>query len=162
MHRHAVEYSTYPRGPRSGPGCSVPRRTQILLRNIPSSGTVSRLNQRSRARRSATISDRRSAAVRSVGARPDATDRDHAPPDQPDRVVEHASVQWRRGRSADRNMSGTQPKEASNAALANLMLGAFDHRFLRIRWPEGNHIASHKIRRRNTETTTIQSAPEPV
>jgi hypothetical protein len=23
MHRHAVEYSTYPRGPRSGPGCSV-------------------------------------------------------------------------------------------------------------------------------------------
>jgi hypothetical protein len=24
MHRHAVEYSTYPRGPRSGPGCSVP------------------------------------------------------------------------------------------------------------------------------------------
>jgi hypothetical protein len=61
MHRHAVEYSTYPRGPRSGPGCSVPRRTQILLRNVPSSGTVSRLNQRSRARRSATISDRSSA-----------------------------------------------------------------------------------------------------
>jgi hypothetical protein len=60
MHRHAVEYSTYPRGPRSGPGCSVPRRTQILLRNVPSSGTVSRLNQRLRARRSATISDRRS------------------------------------------------------------------------------------------------------
>src|SRR5215471_10006803 len=24
MHRHAVEYSTYPRGPRSGPGYSVP------------------------------------------------------------------------------------------------------------------------------------------
>jgi site-specific recombinase XerD len=23
VHRHAVEYSTYPRGPRSGPGCSV-------------------------------------------------------------------------------------------------------------------------------------------
>ena len=63
MHRHAVEYSTYPRGPRSGPGCSVPRRPQILLRNNPSSGTISRLYQRSRARRSATISDRRSAFV---------------------------------------------------------------------------------------------------
>ena len=64
MHRHAVEYSAYPRGPRSGPGCSVPRRTQILLRNIPSLGTISRLYQRSRARRSATISDRRSAPFR--------------------------------------------------------------------------------------------------
>ena len=63
MHRHAVEYSTYPRGPRSGPGCSVPRRTQILLRNIPSLGAISRLYQRSRARRSATIIDRRSASV---------------------------------------------------------------------------------------------------
>jgi len=30
MHRHAVEYSTYPRGPRSGPGCSVPVRHHLL------------------------------------------------------------------------------------------------------------------------------------
>ena len=29
MHRHAVEYSTYPRGPRSGPGCSVPVRRHL-------------------------------------------------------------------------------------------------------------------------------------
>ena len=64
MHRHAVEYSTYPRGPRSGPGCSVPRRTQILLRNIPSSGTVPRLYQRSGARPSATNSDRLRPSVR--------------------------------------------------------------------------------------------------
>ena len=30
MHRHAVEYSTYPRGPRSGPGCSVPVRRHLI------------------------------------------------------------------------------------------------------------------------------------
>src|ERR1700680_1868235 len=30
MHRHAVEYSTYPRGPRSGPGCSVPVRHYLI------------------------------------------------------------------------------------------------------------------------------------
>ena len=30
MHRHAVEYSTYPRGPRSGPGCSVPVRHHLI------------------------------------------------------------------------------------------------------------------------------------
>src|SRR3984893_6695582 len=30
MHRHAVEYSTYPRGPRSGPGCSVPFRHHLI------------------------------------------------------------------------------------------------------------------------------------
>src|ERR1700726_3873662 len=30
MHRHAVEYSTYPRGPRSGPGCSVPVRHHLF------------------------------------------------------------------------------------------------------------------------------------
>ena len=29
-HRHAVEYSTYPRGPRSGPGCSVPVRHHLI------------------------------------------------------------------------------------------------------------------------------------
>ena len=28
--RHAVEYSTYPRGPRSGPGCSVPVRHHLF------------------------------------------------------------------------------------------------------------------------------------
>jgi len=31
MHRHAVEYSTYPRGPRSGPGCSVLETSLFLL-----------------------------------------------------------------------------------------------------------------------------------
>ena len=30
MHRHAVEYSTYPRGPRSGPGCNVPVRHHLI------------------------------------------------------------------------------------------------------------------------------------
>ena len=30
MHRHAVEYSTYPRGPRSGPGYSVPVRHYLI------------------------------------------------------------------------------------------------------------------------------------
>ena len=30
MHRHAVEYSTYPRGPRSGPGYSVPVRHHLI------------------------------------------------------------------------------------------------------------------------------------
>ena len=30
MHRHAVEDSTYPRGPRSGPGCSVPVRHHLI------------------------------------------------------------------------------------------------------------------------------------
>ena len=30
MHRHAVEYSTYPRGPRSGPGYSVPVRHHLF------------------------------------------------------------------------------------------------------------------------------------
>ena len=30
MHRHAVEYSTYPRGPRLGPGCSVPVRRDSI------------------------------------------------------------------------------------------------------------------------------------
>src|SRR5580700_6384232 len=30
MHRHAVDYSTYPRGPRSGPGCSVPVRHHLI------------------------------------------------------------------------------------------------------------------------------------
>ena len=30
MHRHAVEYSTYPRGSRSGPGCSVPVRHHLI------------------------------------------------------------------------------------------------------------------------------------
>jgi hypothetical protein len=30
MHRHAVEYSTYSRGPRSGPGCSVPVRHHLI------------------------------------------------------------------------------------------------------------------------------------
>ena len=30
MHRHAVEYSTYLRGPRSGPGCSVPVRHHLI------------------------------------------------------------------------------------------------------------------------------------
>src|ERR1700693_2028708 len=30
MHRHAVEYSTYPRGPRSGPGYSVPVRHHLV------------------------------------------------------------------------------------------------------------------------------------
>jgi hypothetical protein len=28
--RHAVEYSTYPRGPLSGPGCSVPVRHHLI------------------------------------------------------------------------------------------------------------------------------------
>jgi hypothetical protein len=30
MHRHAVEYSICPRGPRSGPGCSVPVRPHLI------------------------------------------------------------------------------------------------------------------------------------
>ena len=30
MHCHAVEYSTYPRGPRSGPSCSVPVRHHLF------------------------------------------------------------------------------------------------------------------------------------
>ena len=29
LHRHAVEYSTYPRGPRSGPGCSGTGRQSL-------------------------------------------------------------------------------------------------------------------------------------
>ena len=30
MHRHEVEYSTYPRGPRSGPGYSVPVHQHLI------------------------------------------------------------------------------------------------------------------------------------
>ena len=39
MHRHAVEYSTYPRGPRSGPGCSVPVRHHLSAPSAPLAGT---------------------------------------------------------------------------------------------------------------------------
>ena len=39
MHRHAVEYSTYPRGPRSGPDCSVPVRHHLIGPIRPLAGT---------------------------------------------------------------------------------------------------------------------------
>ena len=40
MHRHAVEYSTYPRGPRSGPGCSVPVRRHLIGPIRPARGHI--------------------------------------------------------------------------------------------------------------------------
>src|ERR1017187_9429674 len=40
MHRHAVEYSTYPRGPRSGPGCSVPVRHHLIGPIRPTRGHI--------------------------------------------------------------------------------------------------------------------------
>ena len=40
MHRHAVEYSTYPRGPRSGPGCSVPVRRHLIGPIRPTRGHI--------------------------------------------------------------------------------------------------------------------------
>src|SRR5580700_9358815 len=40
MHRHAVEYSTYPRGPRSGPGCSVPVRHHLVGPIRPTRGHI--------------------------------------------------------------------------------------------------------------------------
>ena len=40
LHRHAVEYSTYPRGPRSGPGCSVPVRHHLIGPIRPTRGHI--------------------------------------------------------------------------------------------------------------------------
>ena len=40
MHRHAVDYSTYPRGPRSGPGCSVPVRHHLIGPIRPTPGHI--------------------------------------------------------------------------------------------------------------------------
>ena len=40
MHRHVVEYSTYPRGPRSGPGCSVPVRHHLIGPIRPTRGHI--------------------------------------------------------------------------------------------------------------------------
>ena len=40
LHRHAVEYSTYPRGPRSGPGYSVPVRHHLIGPIRPTRGHI--------------------------------------------------------------------------------------------------------------------------
>ena len=40
MHRYAVEYSTYPRGPRSGPGYSVPVRHHLIGPIRPTRGHI--------------------------------------------------------------------------------------------------------------------------
>jgi hypothetical protein len=40
LHRHAVDCSTYPRGPRSGPGCSVPVRHHLIGPIRPARGHI--------------------------------------------------------------------------------------------------------------------------
>src|SRR5208282_3702580 len=40
LHRHAVDCSTYPRGPRSGPGCSVPVRHHLIGPIRPTRGHI--------------------------------------------------------------------------------------------------------------------------
>ena len=66
---HAISLADQPRTGCLGHQCShalgrpIPCKRLISLRNARSPETISRLNQRSRARRSATICDRRSAFV---------------------------------------------------------------------------------------------------
>ena len=47
MHRHAVEYSTYPRGPRSGPGCSGTGRQGLSYCFYKAIGTAQKVYQQS-------------------------------------------------------------------------------------------------------------------